>query len=253
MPGLTSGQSRRGGSGDLGEEPRQPQVAQLAVDGHTSSSPRRPDHGIADPAGVALPLLGVEPSPARVPRPAEVRRPVYDHRRRRWHRFTGVFPVDASREIKADVQDRYQRLRDLPVEVAPEGKLTRELARDPSFRMPVHLVVIDEFQEYFDLGEVSKEVAALLVYLVKVAPAAGVIVLGATQRPTAPGSGQVAQQYTSFRDNFQVRFSLRTGSWQVSDLIGGKRATLDKIVGRPKRRDALLGCQLSWTWMRPRP
>ncbi|MEV5690712.1 cell division protein FtsK [Micromonospora globbae] len=132
--------------------------------------------------------------------------------------------LEALRELKADVQDRYERLSALPVDVCPEGKLTREIARDPKYRMPVRMVVLDEFQEYFDLGEQSKEIAALLVYLVKVAPAAGVILIDATQRPSGVGTGQVAQQFISYRDNHQVRFSLRTGSWQVSDLVLGSGA-----------------------------
>ncbi|MDP9798310.1 hypothetical protein J2S43_006822 [Catenuloplanes nepalensis] len=132
--------------------------------------------------------------------------------------------LDGLREIKADVQDRYERLSKLPVDVCPEGKLTREIARDPKYRMPVRMVVLDEFQEYFDLGDVSKEIASLLVYLVKVAPAAGVIFVDATQRPSGVGTGQVAQQFISYRDNHQVRFSLRTGSWQVSDLVLGSGA-----------------------------
>ncbi|GAA0333101.1 hypothetical protein NE235_13365 [Actinoallomurus spadix] len=134
--------------------------------------------------------------------------------------------IDALREIERDVQDRYQRLSELPVDVCPEGKLTREIARDPKYRMPVRLVVIDEFQEYFDLPDpdASKEIAKLLVFLVKVAPAAGVIVLGATQKPSGIGTGQVAQQFNAFRDNHQIRFSLRTGSWQVSDLVLGSGA-----------------------------
>lgn len=132
--------------------------------------------------------------------------------------------LEALREIKADVQARYQRLSELPAAVCPEGKLTRDIARDPRYGMPVRLVVIDEFQEYFDLGDASKEIASLLVFLVKVAPAAGVIVLGATQKPSGIGTGTVAQQFTAFRDNFAVRFSLRTGSWQVSDLVLGSGA-----------------------------
>ncbi|MEV4511360.1 cell division protein FtsK [Dactylosporangium sp. NPDC049525] len=132
--------------------------------------------------------------------------------------------LEALREIKADVQARYQRLSELPASVCPEGKLTREISRDPRYGMPVRLVVIDEFQEYFDLGDASKEIASLLVFLVKVAPAAGVIVLGATQKPSGIGTGAVAQQFTAFRDNFAVRFSLRTGSWQVSDLVLGSGA-----------------------------
>ena len=132
--------------------------------------------------------------------------------------------IQALRDIKADVQDRYQRLSELPAAVCPEGKLTREIARNPRYNMPVRLVVIDEFQEYFDLGDDSKEIARLLVFLVKVAPAAGVIVLGATQKPSGVGTGQVAQAFTAFRDNHQIRFSLRTGSWQVSDLVLGSGA-----------------------------
>jgi len=132
--------------------------------------------------------------------------------------------VETLREIKADVQDRYERLSALPVDVCPEGKLTREIARNPQYRMPVRLVILDEFQEYFDLGDASKEIASLLVYLVKVAPAAGVIFVDATQRPSGVGTGQVAQQFISYRDNHQVRFALRTGSWQVSDLVMGSGA-----------------------------
>ncbi|GAB2626283.1 hypothetical protein Aab01nite_86000 [Paractinoplanes abujensis] len=132
--------------------------------------------------------------------------------------------LEALREIKADVQDRYERLSKLPADVCPEGKLTREIARDPKYGMPVRAVFLDEFQEYFDLGDISKEIASLLVYLVKVAPAAGVIFVDATQRPSGVGGGQVATQFISFRDNHQVRFSLRTGSWQVSDLVLGAGA-----------------------------
>jgi DNA segregation ATPase FtsK/SpoIIIE, S-DNA-T family len=76
----------------------------------------------------------------------------------------------ALEDIKRDVQDRYQRLSELPPDVCPEGKLTREIARDPRFRMPVRILVADEVQEYYDFGEISKDVAALLVFLVKVAP-----------------------------------------------------------------------------------
>jgi hypothetical protein len=126
--------------------------------------------------------------------------------------------------VKADVQDRYNRLSELPPDVCPEGKLTREIARDPRYRMPVRVLVLDEFQEWFDLGEISKDIAALLVFLLKVAPGAGVSVIGATQKPSGIGTGQVAQQFTSFRDNFAVRFGLRTSSWQVSEMVLGQGA-----------------------------
>jgi DNA segregation ATPase FtsK/SpoIIIE, S-DNA-T family len=46
-----------------------------------------------------------------------------------------------------------------------------------------------------------------------------VILIDATQRSSGIGTGQISQQFISYRDNHQVRFSLRTGSWQTSDLV----------------------------------
>lgn len=126
--------------------------------------------------------------------------------------------------IKTDVQDRYRRLSELPPDLCPEGKLTRNIARDPRFAMPVRVLLLDEVQEYFDLGEISKDIAALLVFLVKVAPGAGVTVISSTQKPSGIGTGQVATQFTSFRDQAQVRFSLRTSSYQVSEMVLGQGA-----------------------------
>jgi hypothetical protein len=132
---------------------------------------------------------------------------------------------DTLTEIKADVQDRYERLSQMDPAVCPEGKLTREIARDPKYQMPVRLVVLEEFQEAYELGRDSLDVAKLLTYLVKVAPGAGVILLGSTQRPSGVGGGgELGQQFTSFRDNFAVRFGLRTSSWQVSELCLGAGA-----------------------------
>jgi hypothetical protein len=126
--------------------------------------------------------------------------------------------------IKADVQDRYERLSAMPTDVCPEGKLTREIARDPRYKMPVRVLLLDEFQEYFDLGTISKDIASLLVFLTKVAPGAGVIVIDATQKPSGIGRGEVKDAFMSARDNHQVRFSLRTSSYSVSEAVLGQGA-----------------------------
>lgn len=134
--------------------------------------------------------------------------------------------LDDLRALKAEIQQRYAGLSMLPVEVCPEGKLTRDIARDPRYRMPVVLLVLDEVQEYFDGGgdpAKAKEIGQLLVYVVKVGPGAGFIVLCSTQRPGG-NPGTQGQYFVQFRDQHQVRFSLRTGSWQVSDLVLGAGA-----------------------------
>lgn len=132
---------------------------------------------------------------------------------------------DTLMEIKTDAQDRYERLSQMDPKICPEGKLTREIARNPKYRMPVRMLIMDEFQEIYEAGKDSLEAAKLLTYLIKVAPGAGIILLGSTQRPSGiGGGGELGQQFTSFRDNFAVRFGLRTSSWQVSELCLGAGA-----------------------------
>jgi hypothetical protein len=133
--------------------------------------------------------------------------------------------LDCLIRLKADVQERYKRLSELPLAVCPEGKLTRQIARNPRYGMPVRLLVIDEVQEYFDLSEISKDIASLLVFLVKVAPGAGVSVIASTQKPSGiGGSGVLATQFLSFRDQMGIRFSLRTSSRDVSEMVLGAGA-----------------------------
>jgi hypothetical protein len=91
--------------------------------------------------------------------------------------------------------------------------------------MPVRVLILDEFQEWFGLGDISKEIAELLVYVSKVAPAAGVSLVDATQKPSGiGGGGNLGTLFTAFRDNHQVRFSLRTPSYTVSEMVLGQGA-----------------------------
>jgi hypothetical protein len=131
----------------------------------------------------------------------------------------------ALERMKKDVQDRYNYLSKLPASVCPEGKLTRRISRDPDYGMPVRALFLDEFQEWFDLGEASKDIAANLVYIAKVAPAAGYVLVDATQKPSGiGGGGTTGQAFTSFRDVHQVRFALRTSSYTMSEMVLGQGA-----------------------------
>lgn len=133
--------------------------------------------------------------------------------------YKGIDPVQvvlaALRELKADAESRFQRLSELPVSVCPEGKLTPELSRNKSMNMPLTLVVVDEVQEYLQHPEHGAAILDLLVYLARVAPGVGVSVLCSTQKPDDKACPSV------LRDQHQARFSLRVGSWQVSDVVLG--------------------------------
>ncbi|BET47640.1 FtsK/SpoIIIE domain-containing protein [Kitasatospora aureofaciens] len=123
--------------------------------------------------------------------------------------------VNALMELKADVEDRYHRLSELPLHICPEGKLTPEISRDKKLNMPLTLVVVDEVQEYLQHPIYGKTILDLLVYLARVAPAVGVSVMNSTQKPDDTACPSV------LRDQHQARFSLRVGSWQVSDVVLG--------------------------------
>jgi len=123
--------------------------------------------------------------------------------------------VNALMELKADVEDRYHRLSELPLHICPEGKLTPEISRDKKLNMPLVLIVIDEVQEYLQHPVHGKTILELLVYLARVAPAVGVSVMNSTQKPDDTACPSV------LRDQHQARFSLRVGSWQVSDVVMG--------------------------------
>ncbi|MGW2340612.1 cell division protein FtsK [Streptomyces sp. NPDC001661] len=131
----------------------------------------------------------------------------------------GLDPVEhllaSLRELKADVEDRYHRLSELPLHICPEGKLTPEISRDKKLNMPLTLFVVDEVQEYLQHPEHGKEILALLVYLARVAPAVGVSVMTSTQKPDDKACP------SELRDQHQARFALRVGAYQVSDTILG--------------------------------
>jgi DNA segregation ATPase FtsK/SpoIIIE, S-DNA-T family len=131
------------------------------------------------------------------------------------------------RAAKREILERNARLSELPTSVCPEGKLTRDIARNKAYKMPVWVIVLDEIQEYLtsDDQKACLEIAQLLVSIVKVGPSVGVIVLSATQRPSGVGSGgEVKKLFTDYRDNHLARFALKTPSWKFSDLILGDGA-----------------------------
>ncbi len=126
-----------------------------------------------------------------------------------------VHLLTSLRDLKADVEDRYHRLSELPLHICPEGKLTPEISRDKKLNMPLTLFVVDEVQEYLQHPEHGKEILSLLVYLARVAPAVGVSVMTSTQKPDDKACP------SELRDQHQARFALRVGAYQVSDTILG--------------------------------
>lgn len=130
-------------------------------------------------------------------------------------------------ELIGEVQGRYRRMRSLDETVCPESKVTSAMSRDPALGMPVTAIFVDEVQVPLEdrtpLTVQGKRVTAgeyigeLLTWLAKKGPAAGIVLVLATQRPdsrTIP---------SGLRAVLGSRFALRVMDWRDSNIVLGEQ------------------------------
>jgi S-DNA-T family DNA segregation ATPase FtsK/SpoIIIE len=130
-------------------------------------------------------------------------------------------------ELVTEVQARFARMATLDDETCPESKITPAMSRDRSLAMPVTAVIIDEVQVFLEnvtrqqiggkkttLGEY---IADLLTYLVRKGPAAGIVIILATQRPD---SNTIPSR---LRAVLGSRFALRVMDWRDSNIVLGEQ------------------------------
>lgn len=131
--------------------------------------------------------------------------------------------IEALSEIKQHIIDTNDFLATLSAEECPEGKLTLELCRKYPKRLFPWLLVMEEFQTYFELSdqEANKEIANLLNFIMAVGPSSGVTILSSSQKPSGIGAGDVQRLFNRYRDNHAVRFALKCANRVVSEAILG--------------------------------
>jgi DNA segregation ATPase FtsK/SpoIIIE, S-DNA-T family len=130
-------------------------------------------------------------------------------------------------ELIAEVQGRYRRMRDLDDLTCPESKVTPDMSRDKALNMPVTAIFIDEVQVPLEdrtpVDVQGKKLTAgeyvgeLLTWLAKKGPAAGIVLVLATQRPdskTIP---------SGLRAVLGSRFALRVMDWRDSNIVLGEQ------------------------------
>jgi len=135
--------------------------------------------------------------------------------------------VDWLVELVGEVQGRYRRMQDLDDLVCPESKITPDMSRDPVLDMPITAIFIDEVQvplENRSPVEVEGKkltageyVGELLTWLARKGPAAGIVLVLATQRPdskTIP---------SNLRAVLGSRFALRVMDWRDSNIVLGEQ------------------------------
>jgi S-DNA-T family DNA segregation ATPase FtsK/SpoIIIE len=114
-----------------------------------------------------------------------------------------------------DMNSRFERMATLPDDICPEGKVTPHIARRPAYGMPLTVILVDEVHRYLEHPEHGKTIHALLTELAKAGPAAGYILVVATQRPDTKTMPE------DLRGQIGTRFALRTMNWQASETILG--------------------------------
>ncbi|MFD4020629.1 hypothetical protein [Streptomyces sindenensis] len=124
--------------------------------------------------------------------------------------------------LVAEMEEAYDALFELPDEVCPEGKLTPEITRDHKI-YPV-VLIIDELQRYLeDEGKeeeddkltYGKRIEKALITLAKVGPAAGLIPILASQKPTGDAVP------SALRDAIPQRIAHLCATYQMSDSVLG--------------------------------
>src|SRR3954471_19132940 len=111
-------------------------------------------------------------------------------------------------------------MRGLDDEACPESKITPAISRDKALNMPIPAVIVDEAHIPLESRipieiegkkiPLGKYLGELLTWLAKKGPAAGIVVILATQRPDG---GSLP---TSLRAVLGSRFALRVMDWRDS-------------------------------------
>jgi len=123
--------------------------------------------------------------------------------------------VGVLQDAVEDMDQRFERMRKMPDDVCPEGKVTPQITRRPHYGMPLTVVCVDEVHRYLEHPEHGGTIEALLTELAKVGPAAGIMLVLATQRPDA----KVIP--AGLRDQMGTRFALKVMTWQSSEVVLG--------------------------------
>ncbi|MFV2172386.1 hypothetical protein ACFHW2_11610 [Actinomadura sp. LOL_016] len=124
-------------------------------------------------------------------------------------------------EVIADMEETYRKLGSIPTHLAPDGKLTPQLVK--RYGMSLHLITIDELQEYLTAIADKGRREALVDRLCRIArrgPAAGYILNCASQRPDAESVP------TRLRETISNRYSTQVIDRASSDMVLGKNKAI---------------------------
>jgi S-DNA-T family DNA segregation ATPase FtsK/SpoIIIE len=121
-------------------------------------------------------------------------------------------------DVRAELTRRTDVVDALPREIAPESKITPELASRRQLRLHPIVIAIDECQLAFDHPVFGDEIEALCDDLNRRGPAAGIMLILATQRPDAKSIP------SGVKANSVLRFCLKVTGHLENDMVLGTGA-----------------------------
>lgn len=127
-----------------------------------------------------------------------------------------AYGAESVRKLKEELRHREAIFKKLPIEVKPDGALTRELALKDRRLRPI-VAIFDEVQNLF-LSPDGPEMAALLPEIIRLARAYGIIIILATQRPDKDSLP------TTISGIVTARFCLKVPDQVSNDMILGTGA-----------------------------
>lgn len=141
------------------------------------------------------------------------------------HRFVSgidddsiAYAAESLQLLRAEIGKRSPRVKGLPLELCPERKVTREIAKRRSLRLWPIVCTIDEAQNLFAHPKYGKQAAADAEHVIKVGPALGIILILATQRPDRESLPK------GISANVGTRFCLHVTGQVENDLVLGTSA-----------------------------
>jgi S-DNA-T family DNA segregation ATPase FtsK/SpoIIIE len=158
------------------------------------------------------------------------------------HRFvSGIddeaigYAAESLQLLRREVEQRAPRIKALDPKLCPERKVTREIASRKSLKLRPIIAFFDEVQNVFSHPKHGKQAGETAEWLIKVAPATGIVLVLATQRPDA------ASLPTGVTANVSYRFCLKVMGHTENDMILGTSAHKNGIRATTFRQGVDLG------------
>ena len=148
-----------------------------------------------------------------------------------------AYAAECMRMLRAELDTRSRKLKAIPKESRPDGKVTREMAGKRPARLFPLVAMFDEVQNLFMHEQHGSQAADDAAYVIRLGRAYGMILVLATQRPDTNSLP------TTVTGNVSIRFCLKVPGQVENDMILGTSAYkngYNAAVFRPKV-DAGLG------------